>query len=118
MTDVLIRLRQRLPQMTPAERHIAEQVLDDPAVVVESTITALAQRFGTSPGSVARMCRSAGFTGYREFRIDMAAALGRAQNEHSILRVSDAEIGADDPVESVIKKVAYQEIRAIQDTAT
>ncbi len=117
MSDVLIRLRQKLPQMTSKEREIAEVVLANPNLVVESTITELARACEVSPGSVARMCRTAGFRGYRDFRIDMASTVGREENNRAVFRVSDAEIAANDTVADVIAKVAYQEIKAIEDTA-
>ncbi|MCM3657982.1 MurR/RpiR family transcriptional regulator [Agromyces mediolanus] len=117
MTDVFVALRQRMPQLSKSERHIAELVLDRPAVVVESTITRLAELADTSPASVARFCRAVGYAGYKEFRIAIAAANSREQAARELFRVDDAEIDASDSALDVVTKVAYQEARAIEETA-
>src|SRR5699024_12688813 len=98
MSDVLIRLRQKLPKMTYKEREIAEVVLANPNLVVESTITELARACEVSPGSVARMCRTAGLRAHRDFRIDMASTVGREEDKRAVFRISDAEIDATDTV--------------------
>lgn len=117
MTDVFVALRQRMPALSKSERRIAELVMEEPALVVESTITQLAERCGTSPASVARFCRAAGFGGYKEFRIAIAAANSREAAAREIFRVADAEIDAGDSALDVVTKVAYQEARAIEETA-
>ncbi|WP_308800232.1 MurR/RpiR family transcriptional regulator [Agromyces silvae] len=114
---MFVALRQRMPSLSKAEHHIAELVLDRPAVVVESTITRLATLAGTSPASVARFCRAVGYAGYKEFRIAIAAANSREEAARELFRVDDAEIDANDSALDVVTKVAYQEARAIEETA-
>ena len=117
MTDVFITLRQRLPTLSKAERRVAEAVIDHPALVIESTITQLAAACETSPASVARMCRAAGFAGYKEFRITVAAAHSREEAARELFKVADAEISPTDSIADLVAKVAYQEARAIEETA-
>lgn len=117
MTDVFITLRQRLPTLSKAERRVAEAVIEHPSLVVESTITQLAAACDTSPASVARMCRAAGFGGYKEFRITVAAANSREEAARELFKVADAEISPTDSIADLVAKVAYQEARAIEETA-
>lgn len=117
MTDVFVSLRQRMPSLSKAENRIAAIVLDQPSIVVESTITRLAELAETSPASVARFCRAVGFGGYKEFRIAIASAHSREQAARELFRVADAEIDANDSALDVVTKVAYQEARAIEETA-
>lgn len=117
MNDVLVTLEQRLPTLSKAERRVAERVLARPALVAESTITLLAESCDTSPATVARMCRAAGFAGYKEFRIAVATAHSREQTTREFFRVDDAEISVDDSLADLVAKVAYQESRAIEETA-
>ncbi|GAA1221221.1 MurR/RpiR family transcriptional regulator [Rhodoglobus aureus] len=117
MNDALVTLEQRLPSLSKAERRVAESVLARPALVAESTITHLAELCETSPASVARMCRAAGFAGYKEFRIAVAAAHSREQTTREFFRVDDAEISLNDSIADLVSKVAYQETRAIEETA-
>lgn len=117
MSDVFVALRQRVPSLSNAERRIAEFVLERPSAVVESTITQLAEHVGTSPATVARFCRTAGFGGYKEFRLAVTAAQGREEASREAFHVDDAEIQAADSAIDVVTKVAYQESRAIEETA-
>jgi DNA-binding MurR/RpiR family transcriptional regulator len=117
MTDVFVNLRQRIPSLSKAERRVAEAVVAEPSIVVESTITQLAEACATSPASVARMCRAAGFAGYKEFRIAIAAANSREQAARELFKVADAQISPDDSIADLVAKVAYQEARAIEETA-
>ncbi|MCR2825546.1 MurR/RpiR family transcriptional regulator [Microbacterium sp. zg.Y909] len=117
MTDVFVSLRQHMPSLSKAERRIADVVLDQPSVVVESSITRLAELADTSPASVARFCRAVGFGGYKDFRIAIAAAHSREQAARELFRVDDADIDATDSALDVVTKVAYEEARAIEETA-
>lgn len=117
MTDVFVSLRQRMPSLSKAERRIADVVLERPSIVVESSITRLADLAETSPASVARFCRAVGFDGYKDFRMAIAAADSREQAARELFRVDDAEIEASDSILDVVTKVAYQEARAIEETA-
>lgn len=117
MTDVFVALRQRIPALSPSEVRIAEYVLEHPADAAESTITRLATLTGTSVATVARFCRSVGYPGYKGFRIAIAAANSREEAAREMFRVDDAEIGAGDSAHEVVNKIAYQEARAIEETA-
>lgn len=116
-TDVFVALRQRLPALSKVERRIADFVLGDPDVVVSSTITELAALCDTSQASVARFCQAVGYGGYRDFRIALASASSREQAALEHFRVADADIAPGDSAFDVVSKVAYQEARAIEETA-
>ncbi|MEZ3160103.1 MurR/RpiR family transcriptional regulator [Microbacterium sp. BWT-B31] len=115
--DVFIALRQAVPQLSKSEQRIAKAVLADPSVVVDSTITELAERYGTSVGSVARFCHAVGFAGFRDFRVAIAAANSREEAARESFRVADADIDPADSALEVVAKVAYQEARTIEETA-
>lgn len=59
--SVVTAIHQRLSELTPTERRIAEYVLAEPQAVVESSITRLAEECEVSVASVARFTRSVGF---------------------------------------------------------
>ncbi|MFP3715161.1 MurR/RpiR family transcriptional regulator [Puerhibacterium sp. TATVAM-FAB25] len=115
--DVLVRLRQELPTLRPAEARIAESVLDDPAGVVASTITELAARAGTSQATVVRFCRAVGYAGYPEFRIDLAQATSRRAVELERSGIAEGEINETDTATDVVSKIAFHEARTIEETA-
>ncbi|PFG43844.1 RpiR family transcriptional regulator [Isoptericola jiangsuensis] len=115
--DLLVRLRQMLPNLRPAEARIAETVLDDPTAVVGATIAELAGRAGASQASVVRFCRTVGYTGYPGFRIDLARTTSRRAAEHERSGVAQGEIGRSDDVAEVVSKIAFHEARTIESTA-
>ncbi|KGJ72383.1 RpiR family transcriptional regulator [Cryobacterium roopkundense] len=113
----MLTLRQALPGLSATETRIAQAVIESPALVVNRTITQLATDCGTSPGTVARFCQKLGFSGYREFRIAVAADASREQAQRDRFEVADGEINRTDSAEEVVAKIAYQEVLAIEETA-
>ncbi|MFJ4221792.1 MurR/RpiR family transcriptional regulator [Curtobacterium luteum] len=115
--DVSIRLRQAMPGLRPAERRIADAVLADPAQVAELSITELAALCETSAASVARLTRALGFTGYKAFRIALARD-GAGEARRRLSFGSDTgDIEPNDDAATVVRKLAYHEARAIEETA-
>lgn len=115
--DVLVTLRQRLPNLRPAEQRVARAVLDNPRIAIDSTITELAKACETSPATVVRLCVGVGFSGYPEFRIEVARAASREQAEQDRFSIHDADIDPRDSLEEVVSKIAFQEARTIEQTA-
>lgn len=115
--DVLVRLRQALPTLRPAEARIAQVVLDDAVGVVGATITELAARAGTSQATVVRFCRAVGYAGYPEFRIDLAQATSRHALELERSGIAEGEINQTDTTTDVVSKIAFHEARTIEETA-
>lgn len=115
--DVLLRVRQSRDRLSASERRVAEVVLADPELVRTSTIMRLAAVSGASQSTVARFCQSLGYPGYREFRLDVIGALSRDQAQLVRFDIAEGEIGPEDSIADTVAKIAFQEARAIQDTA-
>jgi DNA-binding MurR/RpiR family transcriptional regulator len=115
--DILVRLRQALPGLRPGERRIAEAALADPAAVSHLSISELAERNATSTTTVARFCRSAGFDGYKTFRLALARAAADENGRRVRFGVADGDIDPADSTADVVRKLAYQEARAVEETA-
>lgn len=65
---------------TELERGIARYILAHPDEVVRMGVVELAQETFTSTASVVRLCRKAGTSGYREFRLELASELERRRS--------------------------------------
>ncbi|WP_109211051.1 MULTISPECIES: MurR/RpiR family transcriptional regulator [Microbacterium] len=115
--DVLLRVRQSRDRLSASERRVADAVLADPELVRTSTIMRLADASEASQSTVARFCQSLGYPGYREFRLDVIAALSRDQAQRVSFDIAEGEIAADDSIAETVAKIAFQEVQAIQDTA-
>jgi DNA-binding MurR/RpiR family transcriptional regulator len=113
--STVVRVRSLLPSLPPAERRVAQRVIDDPEGVANSTITELAQTCETSETTVIRFCRAIGFSGYPELRLTLATEAGRAQSGGK--RDVGSDIRPDDPLEMIVEKVTYADARAVEETA-
>ncbi|MCL3861722.1 MurR/RpiR family transcriptional regulator [Actinotalea sp. K2] len=116
-SSVLTTLHQRMPAMTPTERRVAAHVVAEPGAIRTLTITDLAHAAGVSISSVARFCRTLGFDGYPEFRMSLAADLGREAQSRERFQISDGDVDPADGVSDVVSKVAYHEAATIEQTA-
>lgn len=68
-------------ELTPTERRIAREVLDEPTLLAFGTVSDLASRVGTSRPSIVRFANKLGFDGYtqlqRHVRSDLSHRLAR-----------------------------------------
>lgn len=106
-----------MPSLTLAERSLAEQVLADPAAVARSTITALAERCGTSTTTVTRFCKVLGLSGYAELRLALAAETGSTRS-WAWTEGLGTDIGPDDPMDVVLAHLVKTDTQVIQETAS
>jgi DNA-binding MurR/RpiR family transcriptional regulator len=72
---VLARLAEGRDALSPAERRVAEVVVDDPTLVAFGTVARLAGAAGASPPSVVRLAHRLGYRGFRELQAAVQADL-------------------------------------------
>jgi DNA-binding MurR/RpiR family transcriptional regulator len=75
MNDILTTIRDRAPHEEGVNLKIGEEILRDPAAVVDVSIKSFANRIGVSEPSVIRYCRSIGCDGFKEFKKHLAQSL-------------------------------------------
>jgi DNA-binding MurR/RpiR family transcriptional regulator len=115
--DVLVRLRRQLPALRPSEQRIARAALADPAGVSVMSITELAVMNETSTATVARFCRNIEFDGYRSFCLALARAAADESGRRVEFGISEGDIDPADTTAEIVRKLAYQEARAVEETA-
>ncbi|MET8153668.1 MurR/RpiR family transcriptional regulator [Actinoplanes sp. NPDC049668] len=117
-SPITVRARGLLPSLSPAEQRVARVIIDEAATAARLTITDLARRAGSSETTVIRFCRALGFAGYSELRLTLAAEAGRAYEAGA----GDAPVGSDisesDDLAQVVKKIAFADARAVEETAS
>ena len=106
------------PSLTPATRRIADAIRDNPGMVLEMTISQIAQACGTSVASVVRFCRALGVGGYPELRMSLAAELARELAQFGAGLTLGAEMARTDTLEEMASKVASLEMLAIEETVS
>ncbi len=112
MTDrdspLLTRIEASRDQLTSSEARVANVILSNPNLAVELSISAMATQAGVSEPTVARFCKSIGFSGLKEFKLQLARSLGgvRAPSTH-------APVSAGDSAGSAAVKVIDRSIQAL-----
>lgn len=96
---------------------LAELVLADPSAIVDLSITELARRAGTSAATVTRFCRLVGNTGYVQFRVGLAADLGRDDASESWRTDIGSEFDPNDSPGELLRTLVGSQIRALEATA-
>ncbi|MET4620934.1 DNA-binding MurR/RpiR family transcriptional regulator [Arthrobacter sp. 2762] len=114
---VLVRIRAILPALRPSERAIAEVVLAEPSKVATMSIGDLAEQCGTSTTSVVRFYKKVGYTGYSEFRLDLAREATRESVVNNVPADVYEDIDKSDSLQDVVSKIAFNESMSIADTA-
>lgn len=114
---VLVAVRAALPTLRPAERRVAEAVLDDPGTVAGRSISALADQCSTSGATVLRFCRAVGYRHYPDLRIALARETGREEADNGAGARLTGDISPTDTIEQIVAQITYSDARAIEDTA-
>lgn len=71
-TGLRARLRDRYPELSPAQQRLAAYLLENLEAASEDTITELAEAAGVSIGTVSQLCRRLGLKGYQDLRLSLA----------------------------------------------
>ncbi len=116
-SHLLVTIRAQYPALRPAERRVANAVLDDPVGVSGTSISVLARECDTSETTVVRFCRAVGVSGYAALRMTLARESSRADGGPGG-PVLSGDIAADEPLAQVIAKIGAADARAIEDTVT
>lgn len=69
---VITKIISKQKNFTFSENEIANFVINNPEVVVNNTITYMANETGTSETSINRFCKKIGFKGFNDFKIALA----------------------------------------------
>lgn len=73
--ELLERIRGQLPQLSVAERRVAQSLLDRPHDFIQAAVADIARDVGVSQPTVIRFARSIGFTGLQDLKLKLAGSL-------------------------------------------
>jgi DNA-binding MurR/RpiR family transcriptional regulator len=112
-----VRARGLLPSLSPAEQRVAQVIIDYAATASGLTISDLADRARSSETTVIRFCRAMGFSGYSHLRLTLAGEAGRASDATAADELVGGDISETDELAQVVKKIAFADARAVEETA-
>ena len=78
-------------EMTKAEYLVSQMILENPEVVLESSITILAYKYNVSRNAISRFCQKIGYDGYTDFKIDFKKWWHELKHEASLPDTSNVQ---------------------------
>jgi DNA-binding MurR/RpiR family transcriptional regulator len=94
----------------PAERKVAEYVLAHPQEVTTFSVNELARVASASEATVVRFCRALAFTGYKDFKLSLAA------ESSGVVSIIHEDITPEDDVMTITRKLFRSDLQAIADS--
>jgi len=105
--DALQAIEEAYPSLSPAGRRVADRVLREPDSVPRTTLAALARDCGVSEPTVIRFCRTLGYGGFQQFKLELARSL--AAGVPYVLE----GVQADEPTEDLAAKIIDRHIATL-----
>ena len=112
MADCCLKLKERMGSLTIKEQQVATFILDYPEEVINMSINDLAESCGVSVSSVVRLCKSIGYSGYKELCRMLSADLLMNQQES----VTYEDVRPGDSIEAIMRSVCLADMKAIEST--
>lgn len=111
LANTLLHIRGTYPALRPAERRVAQVVLNNPQEAVHYSITELAKKAGVSDATVVKFCKRLGYRGYQEFKILLAQDVAVKPS------LTHGEVEPGNDIRTIKEKVFQANISALQETA-
>ena len=116
LNDILTTIRDRAPHEDGVNLKIGEEILRDPAAVVDVSIKSFANRIGVSEPSIIRYCRSIGCGGFKEFKKHLAQSLVLEQKFSKATTATDGDDNGGDERFSRLGTSVALALRSVSET--
>lgn len=110
-TSCITKIQGSKKMMSGAELRVAQFILDNREQTLNLTVTELAEKAGVSDATVVRFCRTMGYKGYQDFKINLASDMAQPN-----VPVVPGEFSQTDSVSDLICKVIRSEMGALEET--
>lgn len=115
MTNCLLKIKEISDTLSNTEKRICDVILSNPSKFCLMNVTELAQYCSTSPATITRMCKSLGYSGYKDFIKDLMLDVSHyTKSEKS--EDDYEEVTRDDSLTSIIHKICTNNILAINNS--
>lgn len=106
-------ISQKLPELSVAERKVGECVLANTKWFVHAPVADIAREADVSQPTVIRFCRSLGYKGLPEFKLNLSASIG-----HDGMPYVHEELNSSDSMQDVMEKVIGNTAAAVLGSRT
>lgn len=107
-----LNIKESYERLSVSEKRIAKYIIDNPSEVVKMPIGDLADKCQTSKPTVVRLCKSLGYSGYKELCMYLNADIMLSENGEMTYK----DINPNDESPEIVAKVAENNIKAIKNT--
>lgn len=111
-SSYLMEIRHRYESMTPAEKRIADHILNNSDRIVHMTISQLAEASSVAKSAVLRFCKTLGLSGYPALKLALSAELAKNAQFHFSPYIDPA-----DNALSIVDKIFAANIKTLHSTA-
>ncbi|MDW7659081.1 MAG: MurR/RpiR family transcriptional regulator [Bacillota bacterium] len=112
MAGCMLRIQEMMSSLTNKEQQIASYILDYSGDVVRMSIDELASACNVSVSSVVRLCKTLGYSGYKE--LCRVLSMDLALNQQDNITYTDVRPG--DSIQNIIRSVSMNSVKAIENT--
>lgn len=106
----LMNIKSKLKVLTDSEKKVANYVLDNYMDVLDYTVTELSEKADVSDATVVRFCRSIGYKGYQDLKINLA------QDAIVPYKHLNTSLEKEDKPSQIALKVIRSEIETLEET--
>lgn len=109
MENIIDKIYAQMNKMSASDQKIGRAILENPAEVINITISQLAKKAKVSDASITRFCRNLSLSGFHELKILLAQSMGQKESE------SLRELPKDD-IQAALAQFEKNKINEIQST--
>ena len=106
----LVSIQSKIKLLTGSEKKVADYVLENYMEVLDYTVTELAEKAKVSDATVVRFCRSVGYKGYQDLKINLA------QDAIVPYKHLNTSLEKEDTPSQIARKVIRSEIETFEET--
>lgn len=109
-SPTLIKMASLRNSMTKSEQQVVDTILEEPSIIIHSSVSDLAYKSNVSEPTVIRACRSLGMSGYHDLKITLTKELIKP------IQLINEDITGEDTVADVVTKTINSVIRTLEST--
>lgn len=109
-TSCIVTIQSKLKLLTGSEKKVADYILGNYMEVLNYTVIELAEKADVSDATVVRFCRSVGYKGFQDLKINLA------QDAIVPYKHLNTSLEEKDTPEQIVSKVLRSEIETLEET--
>ncbi|WP_209020982.1 MurR/RpiR family transcriptional regulator [Evansella clarkii] len=111
----LVKIKESASHLKPSEQKVANYIINHPQEILDLSISKLAKVCKVSEATIIRMCRSLGFKGFKELKLNISASL--SMNETLNTKYEDiSELKYFTEVKHIVDFVTINNLKSIENT--